>query len=106
MIVRLLAEAGAYSSTLLLDNRPLVCDRLCRTNVADELFYCNTTSVSKEDRLVYKSCGSYGNSSCGRGGDDPVNGVARQVLVQGQQAVAPVDFGARLGIVCRQRVGR
>lgn len=103
--MRLLAEAGTYSSTLLLDDRTLVRNCLRRTNVADELFHCIMTSVSKTNRPVYLNCSPYRNSSCGSGRDDPTDGVARQVLVQGQEAVARVGLGYRSEIVHGQSVG-
>lgn len=39
MVMALLSEAGAYGSTLLLDHRPFVCDRLGRADIANKLFH-------------------------------------------------------------------
>lgn len=46
MVVALLAETGSDRGALFLDDGSLVCNRLGRTHVADELFYCRyQTSV-------------------------------------------------------------
>jgi hypothetical protein len=44
-IVALLTKAGSDSSTLFLNDGPLVSDRLGRSDVADELFDCSRVSM-------------------------------------------------------------